>query len=199
MIGANPRIATFDGNDFAFNGLGDYWFVQVLNYGLQIRMAPCSNSDPSTGTCIRAVAFRGISNNLITFMVDPETGLLTIYSSISGIVKRNVYGIDHFPVIDNYALDVQAISTPFSESPAYRVSITDQTSESIRSFGFVLGDKMGANVFAVLNIFEMGETVGLCGTFDGCAENDFYSANQNYVSVGDSDANVYNGFADTCM
>jgi hypothetical protein len=204
ILGANPKVYTFDGNSYTFNGLGDYWFVKSTRtlfhgdtFGIQLRMAPCDNSAPESGTCVRAAAFLDYDGNTAIFWIDPATGLLTTYSSDDGYMIRNLKFTDSSFLLD-YVVTVEPISTPYSSSIGYKVTLRHTGDNSLRTFGFALGEKMGVNTFAILNHNDIGSVKGLCGTFDGCTDNDYYSASQQFVSIGDSPANVFNGFADTC-
>ena len=200
ILGANPRVSTFDGNDFLFNGLGDYWLVRSSQnsidssqFGLQIRMSPCDNSNPSSGTCVRGAAF-STTNNIIAFFVDPETGLIT--TTINGDIQSRDFHIGNY--FDNYYMYVNPISVPGTSDIGYSVNIYYAVGNGVnRQFGVILGAKMGVNAWAVLSDSDFGAVSGLCGTFDGCMDNDFYSDDQMYVNTGDSAENIYTGFSET--
>jgi hypothetical protein len=203
ILGANPKVSTFDGSSYTFNGLGDYWFVKSAftlyyddTFAMQLRMAPCDNSAPESGTCVRAAAFRDDDGNTAVFWIDAATGLLTIWTSDDGYVSRDIR-LDYF-YLYLYQVNVEPISTPYASAIGYKITLSHTAYDSRRVFGFALGEKMGVNTYAILNSNDIGSTVGLCGTFDGDADNDYYSSTQQYVNTGDSAANIFNGFADTC-
>lgn len=195
ILGTNPRVSTFDGNEYIFNGLGDYWFLRAAqslfdsrSLKIQIRMAPCGSA-----SCITAVAINDNNENTAIFYYDADTGLLTAWSSQTGYASRDVNFDLQF---GNYIAKISAFSN--SEAVGYQLDISYQYSNSIRRFGFILGNKMGANAYAILDDLNMGSTTGLCGTFDGCSSNDYYSANQQYVNPGDSNTNIFTYFSETC-
>ncbi|KAK6180960.1 hypothetical protein SNE40_008919 [Patella caerulea] len=184
----DPHVATLDGEDFTFNGLGEYTMLRIQseNFVLQARTAQVENSAGTLTNATVFSAFAARDDNGMTFQVElnrTKNGM-NIFGNGEDLT-RSFYEQEGFDkTFGNGSLTVSrstdtTVQANFGESD---ISLSVKVGTKLLEFSITVPDDYRT------------ETAGLMGNFNGDDSDDFALPNGTVLPSNLTERQIYHDF-----
>ncbi|XP_035688708.1 mucin-like protein [Branchiostoma floridae] len=180
----DPHLTTMDGNNYSFNGLGDFLLADVNNreYQVQCRMSLATGSDHAT---------------MITAMIAYQRDKQPVQIQVVGDSSLELY-------VNGSQTDLSVFEEEGYELEVGDNSLVTQPANNSLLVVFFSGISVKATTKKGMLSVEFssppefkGKVRGLVGKFDGDESNDFESSNGTIVPVDASERQLYEDFGIT--
>jgi len=171
------HFATMDGKSYTFNGHGEFWLARSSadSYAAQIRQVRCPWTDaPDNLVCARAVAITDGSERVGVYY-DSRAKLLEVRVNGVPLPKRS------YQTSSSFSIEVTPLN---GVSGGYSFNVASLTRGHAISGSFA---RDGSAIFYTPDggsfVGSNGATEGLCGIFNGCADDDFAVQGKDYIDT----------------